>query len=198
MLQIKNKTPQGEIVTLKIHHLPKILRTYTKASNLSHFLSTFLYSLYFVLVDTGVLFAWGLGRACGYRRQDVLQPVRMMTRQSNVVMASGGCAHSVALTGKSIVFDTPLSRRRVVAILTGKDRSHEGAVVSLWFFSEPDNFTTFPHSCEIFFCRLFRKLKQKPLSYNSLSSLCEHCIVLSIMASNLYLKGSFLMFTRNK
>ncbi|XP_071794911.1 uncharacterized protein [Asterias amurensis] len=57
-----------------------------------------------VVTDTGELFAWGLGRACGYRRQDVLQPVRMMTRQSNVVMASGGCAHSVALTANGTVY----------------------------------------------------------------------------------------------
>ncbi|XP_038079436.1 ultraviolet-B receptor UVR8-like isoform X2 [Patiria miniata] len=49
----------------------------------------------------GELYAWGLGRACGQRREDVLRPLRIMTRKSNVVAAAGGSAHSAALTGES-------------------------------------------------------------------------------------------------
>ncbi|XP_030832752.1 ultraviolet-B receptor UVR8 isoform X2 [Strongylocentrotus purpuratus] len=53
---------------------------------------------------TGELYAWGMGRACGSRRDDLLTPQRKTTRRSNVVGVAGGSGHSLALTGELCIY----------------------------------------------------------------------------------------------
>lgn len=49
--------------------------------------------------DTGEVYVWGYGRACGNKTDDVLEPIKMSTHRNNVVAVAGGSTHSMALTG---------------------------------------------------------------------------------------------------
>ncbi|XP_054755639.2 uncharacterized protein LOC129261609 [Lytechinus pictus] len=58
---------------------------------------------------TGELYVWGMGRACGSRRDDLLLPHRKTTRHSNVVGVAGGSGHSLALTGELLYYISEIS-----------------------------------------------------------------------------------------
>ncbi|XP_022105615.1 X-linked retinitis pigmentosa GTPase regulator-like isoform X2 [Acanthaster planci] len=84
---------RAELVSPKVLELPEGVAFIACGANHS-----------LAVTATGELYTWGFGRACGRRREDILQPARIMTRQSNVIAATGGSAHSVALTANGTVY----------------------------------------------------------------------------------------------
>ncbi|KAL8565231.1 hypothetical protein ACOMHN_001129 [Nucella lapillus] len=52
-----------------------------------------------VITESGQVYVWGYGKACGKRRHDVTSPEAISFKGRQVVQVAGGCTHSLALTG---------------------------------------------------------------------------------------------------
>ena len=51
--------------------------------------------------ESGDVYVWGYGKACGSRKTDILSPQRVCPGRHHFVQVSGRRSHSLALTGKS-------------------------------------------------------------------------------------------------
>ncbi|XP_060563463.1 X-linked retinitis pigmentosa GTPase regulator-like isoform X2 [Ruditapes philippinarum] len=56
------------------------------------------------VTESGEIYAWGYGRACGNKTDDVLEPVKLSTHRNNVISVAGGSTHSMALTANGSVY----------------------------------------------------------------------------------------------
>ena len=64
----------------------------------------FLKTLMCIFIESGEIYAWGYGRACGNKTDDVLEPIKLSTHRNNVIAVAGGSTHSMALTGNNCHF----------------------------------------------------------------------------------------------
>lgn len=55
-----------------------------------------------IILDSGDVYAWGYGKACGSKTEDVLVPTKQKTHKQNVIAVAGGNTHSIALTGMEL------------------------------------------------------------------------------------------------
>ena len=53
----------------------------------------------------GCVFVWGYGKACGSWKGDILTARRLKTERNCFIYIAGGRAHSLALTGKSVILN---------------------------------------------------------------------------------------------
>ena len=76
---------------------------YLKGQSINAFLTLIsfdiLSKLVVILIDSGEVYAWGYGKACGNASDDVLVPTRQHTFKNNIVAVAGGNSHSMALSG---------------------------------------------------------------------------------------------------
>lgn len=56
------------------------------------------------VTESGELYAWGFGKACGNKRDDILEPVKFSTHRNNIVSVAGGSTHSMALSANGSVY----------------------------------------------------------------------------------------------
>ncbi|XP_045216677.2 bifunctional serine/threonine-protein kinase/NEDD4-like E3 ubiquitin-protein ligase isoform X2 [Mercenaria mercenaria] len=88
------------------------------------------------VTNSGEIYVWGYGRACGSKTEDVLEPVKLSTHRNNVIAVAGGSTHSMALTANGSVYtwgyghDGQLGHGEKIKFLTSPKRVKDRHVTS--------------------------------------------------------------------